>query len=198
VKVPLLVYEPSADSDATRGSVCDELVEAIDLVPTFLESVGADPARYTHRLEGRSLAPFLRGRPPAAWRRYAVSEYDYSMLPPRTTLGAEPRDSRLFMVCDKDWKYVHAVGYRPMLFDLANDRNEFHDLGADPAHEGVRARMAGALAAWGLRLSQRTTLSEEQIRGMSGATQRRGILIGVWDESDIPDELWQGYRGERQ
>jgi arylsulfatase A-like enzyme len=198
VKVPLLVYEPSADADAARGSVCDELVEGIDLVPTILEAVGADPAQYTHRLEGRSLGPFLRGRPSAAWRSYAISEYDYSMLPPRAKLGAEPRDARLFMVCDKDWKYVHAVGYRPMLFDLANDRNEFHDLGADPAHEGVRARMAGALAAWGLRLSQRTTLSEQQIRGMSGATQRRGILIGVWDESDIPDELWQGYRGERQ
>ena len=25
------------------------------------------------------------------------------------------------MVCDRRWKYVHAVGFRPMLFDLAND-----------------------------------------------------------------------------
>ena len=59
-----------------------ELVEAIDLAPTFLEALGADPAAQSHRLEGRSLMPFLTGRPPAdGWRRCVFSEYDYSMLP---------------------------------------------------------------------------------------------------------------------
>jgi hypothetical protein len=31
---------------------------------------------------------------------------------------------------------------------------------------------------------------------MRGRAERRGILIGVWDESDIPDELWKGYLGD--
>jgi hypothetical protein len=31
---------------------------------------------------------------------------------------------------------------------------------------------------------------------MRGKSQRRGILIGVWDESDVPDELWSQYLGE--
>ena len=53
-----------------------------------------------------------------------------------------------------------------------------------------------ALNAWGLRLSQRTTLSEQQMRDLRGKSQRRGILIGVWDESELPDELWSKYRGE--
>ena len=64
VKVPLIVYDPSREADAARGTVCDELVEAIDLIPTFLEALGADPAEQSHRLEGRSLIPFLRGAPP--------------------------------------------------------------------------------------------------------------------------------------
>jgi arylsulfatase A-like enzyme len=42
VKVPLIIYDPTAK--ATRGMVCDELVEAIDLAPTFLEVVGSNPA----------------------------------------------------------------------------------------------------------------------------------------------------------
>ena len=63
VKVPLIIYDPSAAADAARGTVCDELVESIDLVPTFLEAVGADPAEQAHRLEGRSLVPLLRGAP---------------------------------------------------------------------------------------------------------------------------------------
>ncbi len=33
---------------------------------------------------------------------------------------------------------------------------------------------------------------------MRGRAQRRGILIGVWDESDVPAELWRGYLGEEK
>jgi arylsulfatase A-like enzyme len=194
VKVPLIVYDPSAQADGARGTVCDELVEAIDLAPTFLEALGSDPAGQSHRLEGRSLVPFLHGRRPDSWRSYAISEYDYA-LPVGAKLDVEPRDSRLFMVADKRWKYVHAIGFRPMLYDLESDPNEFRDLGADPAFEPVRQRFAAVLAQWGLRLSQRTTLSEAQVRSLRGKAQRRGILIGVWDESDVPADLWRSYLG---
>jgi arylsulfatase A-like enzyme len=193
VKVPLVIYDPGAEADAARGSVCDALVETIDLLPTFLEAVGSDPMQQAHRLEGRSLVPFLRGVPPPQWRQFVISEYDYSMLGAAPALGVEPRNARLFMVYDGRWKYIHAVGFPPLLFDLASDPNEFRDLGRDPAFAGERERLAGLLAEWGLRLSQRTTLSEAQVKAKRGQSQRRGILIGVWQESDIPGELWSGY-----
>jgi arylsulfatase A-like enzyme len=198
VKIPLIVYDPSPEADGSRGTVCDELAEAIDLAPTFLDAAGGDATQQAHRLEGRSLLPLLRGPAPAAWRRFAISEYDYSMLPAAARLGVAPRDARLFMVADRRWKYIHAVGFRPMLYDLQTDPQEFVDLGAHPAYEAERARMAAALAAWGLRLSQRTTRSEEQIRQARGKSLRKGILIGVWDENDIPDELWSAYTGDRK
>ncbi len=47
-------------------------------------------------------------------------------------------------------------------------------------------------------MSQRTTLSEQQVRNRRGKSQRLGILIGVWDESELPDELWSKYLGEGQ
>jgi arylsulfatase A-like enzyme len=197
VKVPLIVCDPSPAAEAARGAVCDELVETIDLVPTFLAALGRDPAEQSHRLEGRSLVPFLHGLRPGAWRRYAISEYDYS-LPAGASLGVRPRDARLFMVADRRWKYVHAVGFRPMLYDLEADPSEFRDLGADPAYEAERRRLAAALAQWGLRLSQRTTMSDAQIEAMRGRSERRGILIGVWDESDVPAELWSRYLGDEQ
>ena len=196
VKVPLIVYDPSPEAKAARGSVCDELVESIDLIPTFLDWLGADAVAHAHRLEGRSLLPFLHGQLPATWRRFAFSEYDYSVSQAGVQLKVEPCDARLFMVADKTWKYVHAPGFRPMLFDLARDPNELVDLGASPAHADVRSRMRGALDDWGLRLSQRTTRSDAQLKGMRGRSQRKGVLIGVWDESDVPVELWSGYRGE--
>ena len=100
------------------------------------------------------------------------------------------------MIADRRWKYIHAPGFRPMLFDLEADPNELRDLGADPALAEERHRLAGALASWGLRASQRTTRSEEEIVAARGTSQRRGILIGVWDEREVPAELWSKYLGE--
>ena len=59
-KIPLIVIDPSASADRTRGTVCDALVEAIDLAPTFIEYFGGKPP--DHILEGRSLMPLLHGR----------------------------------------------------------------------------------------------------------------------------------------
>ena len=196
VNIPLIVVDPSPAADAARGSVCDAAVESIDLLPTFLDSLGGDPREQSHRLEGRSLLPWLRGETPAAWREIAFSEYDYSMFPAAVRLGVAPRDARLFMAADKRWKYVHAIGFRPMLFDLQSDPNEYCDLGADPDYAAERERFAAALADWGLRMSQRTTSSEPKILNGRGKSQRKGILIGVWDEDDIPAEMWKAYLGE--
>jgi arylsulfatase A-like enzyme len=195
-RIPLIVCDPSPEADAARSTACEELVESIDLVPTFLEALGSNPARQSHRLEGRSLLPLLRGRTLGEWRQFAFSEYDYSQLPVAAELGIEPRHARLFMVADRRWKYVHAPGFRPMLYDLEADPNEFRDLGADPVHEGERRRLAAALAEWGLRLSQRTTRSEQQMQEARGKSQRLGILIGVWDETDVLAELWSRYLGD--
>jgi arylsulfatase A-like enzyme len=198
VKVPLIIYDPSPAADTARGSVCDEMVEAIDLAPTFLETAGGDPAQQSHRLEGRSLLPLLRGEPPATWRSFTISEYDYGMMPASAKLGLKPRDARLFMIADKRWKLIHAIGFRPMLFDRVNDPDELRDLGTDPAHAGECERLSAALAQWGLRVSQRTTRSEQQVDNGRGKAARRGILIGVWDENDIPAELWSGYLRDRR
>ena len=194
VKIPLIIYDPSAAANATRGTICDELVEGIDLAPTFLEVFGGDPAQQTHRLEGRSLVPLLHGRKPADWR--ALCRQRIRLLDPDTgvALGVAPSDSRLFMLADKRWKYIHAIGFRPMLFDLENDPQELRDLGADPAYADVRQRFdrrAGANGA--LRLVAALTRSEQQMRNMRGSADKRGVLIGVWDESDVPDEMWKGY-----
>ena len=69
VRVPLIVYDPRPAADATRGTVSDELVEGIDLAPTFLEFFGGKPK--PHILEGRSLSPLLHRNGPISWRQYA-------------------------------------------------------------------------------------------------------------------------------
>lgn len=185
VKVPLIVYDPSDAADATRGTTCAALVESIDVAPTVIAAMGGDPP--AHILEGRSLLPWLRGPAPATWRRAVISEYDYGMDPVGIALDTEPRDARLMMVCDGRWKLIHAEGgFCPMLFDLAADPQEFQDLGADPGHAGARAAMYDLLNAWARRPSQRTTMSDAQIRAGRGLEDAEGIHIGVWDAGDLP------------
>ena len=45
VKAPLIVADPRPQGNAARGTVCEALVEAIDLVPTFLEYFGNEANR---------------------------------------------------------------------------------------------------------------------------------------------------------
>jgi len=193
VRIPLIVYDPRPEAEATRGTVCDRLVEAIDLAATFIEIAGGTvPA---HVVEGRSLLPLLRGEE-VAWRDAAFSEYDYSGTQAAGALGMAPRDCRLMMVATERWKLVHAEGgFRPMLFDLAEDPQELRDLGADPDHAGTIAALYERLHAWARRMSQRTTISDAAIAARRGASGRKGVLLGAWDEGDVGAEAMARYRG---
>ncbi|MEO1732798.1 MAG: sulfatase-like hydrolase/transferase [Pseudomonadota bacterium] len=193
-KVPLIIYDPSPEADATRGTTSDALVEQIDLAATFVEYSGGEVP--DHIIEGRSLMPFLHGETPAQWRAFAVSEYDYSATPMAANLGVEPRDARLFMVTTKDWKLMHDEGgARPMLFDLVRDPKELTDLGDSPEHAQVRERLYDHLSKWGLRLSQRVTKSDQDIRDMRGRSRRRGVLLGLYDGTEVEEELTVKFRG---
>jgi len=195
VKVPLIIYDPSSNADETRGSVCDELVESIDLAATFIEVAGKEVP--DHIVEGRSLLPFLHDQPVDQWREYAISEFDYSATMMAAKLGLEPRDARLFMVADKRWKFMHAEGgFRPMLFDMKSDPEELVDLGDSAKHNDIIELMYERLGQWGRRASQRATKSEQDIKNMRGKSRRKGILLGVVDGSEIDDELRDAIRGK--
>jgi arylsulfatase A-like enzyme len=193
VKVPLIIYDPRVEADATRGTTCDALVESIDLAATFVEVAGGPVP--DHILEGRSLMPWLCGETPD-WRKYVISEYDYSSTPQAAKLGVAPRDARLFMVYDGRYKMMHAEGgMRPMLFDLHEDPEEFYDLAKGSEHNEIIDKLYLDLRHWGLRMSQRVTKSESDIIAMRGRSLRRGVLPFLVDGSEVPDELTEKYRG---
>jgi arylsulfatase A-like enzyme len=184
VGVPLIVRDPRAAADVTRGTVEDRLAETIDALPTFLEALGLPGAE--HRLEGRSLIPLLHGENPH-WRRYAISEYDYAFqAPARERLGQPIDRCRMTMVRSERWKYLAYDGFRPQLFDLLNDPQELRDLGEDPAYAAVREEHAGYLFEWVRGLKRRTTISHQEI-DLRGQRFRYGepesekvVQIGVW------------------
>ncbi len=181
VRIPLIVYDPSEAADSTRGGVSDLLVEAIDLAPTFLEFFGSEPRQ--HILEGRSLLPVLHDRMPLeSWRDVVISEYDYSMRPARINLNVPIEDARMIMAYDGRWKYIMVESFRSMLFDLKNDPEELHDLGADDDYKSVFLKMERSIFEWSRRHHSRVTVSDSRIEETWDKEKSLGILIGCWDK----------------
>jgi arylsulfatase A-like enzyme len=182
VRVPLIVVDPRAAADTTRGMVSDALVEAIDLVPTFVEFAGGVPPY--HRLQGRSLQPLLHGSTPPDWRSTAFSEFDYATSRVRTILGSPLDRSKMQMAVTDRWKLMRFDGHPPMAFDLAEDPAELHDRGTDPAAAAAVADLEDRLDDWAERV-RRPTESAASLERRTDTQTSRGILLGFWDEDDL-------------
>lgn len=129
-KVPMILAGPGVP----RGRVCETPVSLIDCYATVLDALGvAGPARDS-ATDSRSL--FEIAAAPADGDRIVLSQYHAFGSP-----------SGGFMVRRGRYKYHHYIGYRPELFDLADDPEELHDLAGDPAHAGVLAEMEALLRA---------------------------------------------------
>ena len=175
-RVPLIVYDPAADT--SRGRVEMRMVEAIDLLPTFLEALDLPAAN--ERVEGRSLLPLLRGGDASGWRDAVVSELDYAYREARLILGRSPDACRAWMARTERWKYVHWQDFPPQLFDLASDPDEFEDLGRDPGLESIRREMRERLLEWFMRLKRRVTVTDAEVEGGTAAHKQAGVFFGQW------------------
>jgi arylsulfatase A-like enzyme len=194
VKVPMIIYDPSEKADNTRGTVCEDLIEAIDLAATFVDYAGGKVPE--HILEGKSLRPFLEGNKPEEWRDYVISEMDFSQNLVAKKHNLKPKDSRMIMIADKRWKYTFFDAFRPMLFDLENDPNEFTDLATDPAYTHIIEMMEKRMAKWSRRFAQRTTITDEEFLRKRGNSKESGVLIGIVDEADLDERYTKPYTGK--
>ena len=177
-RVPLIVYDPDPAADATRSRVEHRLVEAIDLVPTFLEALHLPLA--SERIEGRSLLPLTRGGDCAGWRETVFSELDYAYREARRTLGRSPDACRAWMARSERWKYVHWQDFPPQLFDLGNDPDEFVDLGSDPRFDNVHREMRERLFGWFTTLKRRVTVTDDEVASATAAHKKAGVFFGEW------------------
>lgn len=180
VRIPFIVYDPTNTADTTRGTTSRQFVEAVDLVPTLVEFAGGKVCK--QRMEGRSLLPLIRnGDKAKTWRDYVVSQIDYSDRGPRQLLRLHPYECRAHMVRTADWKYIVHERFRPQLFDLRNDPNEFTDLGGDQGCASVRRELHEEMFAWFRRRLIRTEMDTDFLFEMGPERdERMGIMIGHW------------------
>jgi choline-sulfatase len=139
VRVPLVMRWPGRIAAGRRTRA---FVELVDLAPTIHELCGY---QLTPPLQGRSLLPLLDGKT-AAHRDRVVVEY-------------APNEE--VMIRDDDWKLVYERGIerrtdgydtgRPLaphrfrLYDMHADREEMHNVAADPANAATLKRLTDLL-----------------------------------------------------
>lgn len=117
IRVPMLVCWPG---QIPPGSVCDELVANIDLVPTFIAMAGGDPAGRP-ALNGFSLLSLFKG-------------------------GQEPVRENLLLefgfargVVSKDWKYI-ALRFPPYARQMADNDRCIWDGSTRGSQKGLRQK----------------------------------------------------------
>ena len=186
VRTPLIVADPRPSADTTRGSVNTDLVECIDLAPTFVEAMGGSTEDNLW-LEGHSLLKLINGEPATSEDRGAAiceSELSYLELP--GDLNTYPKSAlRATMIRTQRYKYILCETGPNLLYDLQEDPAELHDRADDPALGGVRTDLHEQLFDWFRARTHevtRRTPSDDPER--LGQDAREGVFIGYWDEND--------------
>jgi arylsulfatase A-like enzyme len=128
VRMPFLVRWPGV---IKAGGVQPALAINADFAPTFMDVAGlAIPAD----MQGRSLAPLLKGERPANWRtsfyyRYYHDPGDHNT---RAHYGVRTDTHKLIYFWKKDqWE----------MYDLVKDPDELHNLYDDPAQKDTVAKL---------------------------------------------------------
>jgi arylsulfatase A-like enzyme len=166
--IPLIIRDPRRST--AGGTSVDRFTEAVDIFPTLLDMIGADPEAH---LDGRSLVSWLDGREPTHWREAAHWEFDFRSVvagQAERHFGIGSRHCNLAVMRGADFKYVHfGGGLPPLLFNLAKDPGELDNVANDPAYLPVRLELAEKLLAWRAEhLDQSLALAELTDAGVAG------------------------------
>ena len=155
-RIPMIIRDPSAGANGTRGTIVERFTETIDTMPTILEWLGLDVPR---QCDGRSLLPFCEGPAPADWRTEVHYEFDFRDLyytQPESSLGVPMDKCGLAVVQDEDFKYVHFAALPPLFFDLRKDPGQFVNCATDPAYAARMGEYAAKMLDWRLGFAERT------------------------------------------
>jgi arylsulfatase A-like enzyme len=153
-RIPLLVCDPRAEADATRGTTVDSFTENVDVMPTILDWLGVKELPL--QCDGRSLVPFLHGSPPRDWRDEVRWEFDFRIPQLRPhPLGMRMDQAILAVVRTEDRKYVHFPTLPPVLEDLAADPHELGDVSTDAHYRDDLVAMKDRMINWRIEHADR-------------------------------------------
>lgn len=124
VRVPMIVRYP-ADSRIRPGSVCEQVISAVDVLPTMLAENGAS---IPENLDGMNMLPLLAAKENKVPRTlYWCTDYTSAIL-------------------DGDEKYLLVPDRAPQLYNVVKDYQEMNDL--YPQHMEKAAPLARKLGTY--------------------------------------------------
>jgi N-acetylglucosamine-6-sulfatase len=142
IRVPLIVTGPGVHA----GISIDEVVENIDLGPTFADLAGADALPNS---DGRSVVSLLHGQKVADWRRVALVEHRGPHKDPTDPDAPAMRSGNPITyeaIRAKDWVYVEYEDGEREYHDHVTDPNELRNT-FELLPEGEKAALHATLEA---------------------------------------------------
>ena len=170
--IPVLMAGP----DVPKGKVVQTPVSLVDSFPTVLDAVGARRTEEDADLPGTSL-----------WDIAQSEDRDRTIFSEYHAVGAR---HAIYMLRNRQYKYIHYVNDPPQLFDLIADPDECTDLAESPDHRDTRDD---------LELELRELLDPEAVDAQAKASQKALINAlggeqavrnrGAFDNSPVPGEV---------
>lgn len=171
VRVPFIVRYPDK---IAAGSVSDEFVDLLDVLPTCLDVCGLDYPGGKYELPGKSLFAGNAGRNRE-----------------RQTCSFGEGKSRWVMARDRRYKYVYFYNQgTEQLFDMENDPQELQNLvGTDREPADVLSRLKAEAIAYERQWGPEDAVAGDAFRVLEGGLSRTGAKYGnvqfhVMDERD--------------
>jgi choline-sulfatase len=174
-RVPLLVHAPGRFAPRRVA----QSVSTIDLLPTFVQLAGGEPAAQLP-LDGRSLLPHLQGR---GGHDEVVGEY-----------MAEGSRTPLVMIRRGPWKFIYSQDDYCALYHLPSDPQERSNLSVAAEHRlVVEDFLAEVAQRWDLAALHQQVLNSQRRRRLVG----RALALGKrssWDFQPMVDASQQYMR----
>lgn len=151
------------------GVITDELISAVDIMPTTLSLLDMD---VPPQVQGLNFSDLLTGKNSRSIRDYVFAEYgipgkpldrnrlhqlipDYAENPiyfsdPRIPWEANPVTlaGRFRMIRNKEWKFVQELNGTSELYNMVNDPNELVNLWNDPRFINIQQQLQNDLEQW--------------------------------------------------
>jgi choline-sulfatase len=165
-RVPLMIAAPGLEPRRI-----DTPVSTIDVTPTLCDLAGISMAEVMPWTDGESLVPLATGTP-----RTSPVAMEYA---------AEGSITPLVGLREGVWKYIHCPADPDMLFDLAHDPGEMHNLADDPRAAQVLDHFrAQAAARWDMAAFDSEVRQSQARRWVVYEALRNGVYY-PWDHQPL-------------